>query len=1218
MLWRADGQADLDSLDRDLRLNVEALVEHLRGQHANEKLSHRGRGEIRFGSKGALSVALHGDDAGRITDFADDGKGRSPLAFIKSELSCSWSEAISWAREWLGEPSARVEVRPQLVASTPRAKADNRSADRIYATSLPIVGTPAEKYLIGRGITEISAQELRFHPAVRVRDGIFPALLVVAGRGGTIHRVQAVLLTSEGGRACDEQGKKRPKQTFGAGAGHIPAILPGDDTIVEVEGPEDGLSIWQATGHTVAISFGAGNLGKAIYAASASIIVAGDNDQAGRDAVARAVASYTTAGHSYRAVFPPDGVKDFNELLVASGNDAVRAAIDGLTAPTPIDEIGVEVEAGPRSPISPAPDPAAPSVDTVRHLTEVAISTMIQDVLAYRADLATWEAEIEVATPGSMLKFRPQIPRRAVVAPTAIGKSAMSRKLISRLREAVPGAPIVVMAPTIRLCEDAAQGARRAGNDAVVVRGRTARRHKFDNQPSDWVIPESAKLSAHDVGTMCIDPDAPEDALNCIENVMESVCRRKKNGTETLCEHYNNCPYITQNNAARTADVIYMAHQHIFQDKPEFIKAPSLVIIDESFFQAGLDTRGRTILCDELLRRREIPGKAGSVDIANTIYLSEANSRLSAAILASQGGPLLYSAICDVRMSEQMARDARSLVWKLKLESGITPGLNRKERKERRNKVEVTNKEVAKLAKVWEIVADMIASQRDHTAWIKCQEIECKDGSKSAGAIINCRKEIRDAWHGVPTLFLDATFRSELVSFYYPNVKVIKIPYPATPHQTITQILGSPNESNKWSDHNSAKHHKTSLNNRVRWQRLIQVKSVGCRHMLVICQKDLQESLEKLGIPENVELAHFNATRGVDKWGPKLDGDGNMTYPGVDRLLIIGRTFPGPHVVEMMSEALTGVVTPTRLPGWYPKIEGGSEFHPDTVSEAIRWSIPEAETVQCVGRGRGLNRTDANPIVVEIYSDLSIPIPVDRTLTWAEVSRTDVMAAHGVVLRNATDMSMAFPGLWPTVSAARHEQERSTPNALVNTPLKAFGALLVEYRPLGAGQKARRAIFDLARIPNPSGWMESRLGTLAKYEVVATIQVLDGVSVWITLDGRRWFREPTELTTAPIAVEVKPEPAPQVEVEPMLRRVNVGREIPTGLVVGKVEIPEQISESGWIGWRPTLIINPEPPTNIPPWDVPRTYDGPDVPWPTCRDEWFDRLGEWFCLPDKVA
>lgn len=122
---------------------------------------------------------------------------------------------------------------------------------------------------------------------------------------------------------------------------------PGDDpagpaVILIGEGYATCASLFEATGHPVAVAFDAGNLGhvaralRKLYPA-ALLVLCGDDDRAteartghnpGRDkatAAARAV-------HGL-AVFPeglPDGGSDFNDFAQASGLDAVRRIVEGV------------------------------------------------------------------------------------------------------------------------------------------------------------------------------------------------------------------------------------------------------------------------------------------------------------------------------------------------------------------------------------------------------------------------------------------------------------------------------------------------------------------------------------------------------------------------------------------------------------------------------------------------------------------------------------------------------------------------------------------------------------------------------------------------------------------------------------------------------------------------------------------------------------------------
>ena len=96
------------------------------------------------------------------------------------------------------------------------------------------------------------------------------------------------------------------------------------------------------------------------------------------------------------------------------------------------------------------------------------------------------------------------------------------------------------------------------------------------------------------------------------------------------------------------------------------------------------------------------------------------------------------------------------------------------------------------------------------------------------------------------------------------------------------------------------------------------------------------------------------------------------------------------------------------------------EVHADSTAEAIRWSICEAELIQAMGRGRGVNRTAGKPLQIDLLTDVVLPVTVNELVTWSELrpTRRDLMAARGVVLENAADMAACFPDLWPTAARA--------------------------------------------------------------------------------------------------------------------------------------------------------------------------------------------------------
>ncbi len=107
--------------------------------------------------------------------------------------------------------------------------------------------------------------------------------------------------------------------------------------------------------------------------------------------------------------------------------------------------------------------------------------------------------------------------------------------------------------------------------------------------------------------------------------------------------------------------------------------------------------------------------------------------------------------------------------------------------------------------------------------------------------------------------------------------------------------------------------------------------------------------------------------------------------------------------------------------------------HPDPVAEAVRWQIAEAEVMQAVGRARAVNRTAGNPVSIEIWNGLALPLTVDEVVPWEKVPagyEAD-MVADGIALASAPDMAAAWPRAWETARRReRWRRESQTAQAL--------------------------------------------------------------------------------------------------------------------------------------------------------------------------------------------
>ena len=106
--------------------------------------------------------------------------------------------------------------------------------------------------------------------------------------------------------------------------------LPGEGETLACEGPEDALTLWQATKRPVLCSFGVSGLAAIPLEPGQAITVCADNDGPGAaatTAIDKALVSLAERGHAIK-VCRPGVVKDANDLLIANGPDAVRSMVE--------------------------------------------------------------------------------------------------------------------------------------------------------------------------------------------------------------------------------------------------------------------------------------------------------------------------------------------------------------------------------------------------------------------------------------------------------------------------------------------------------------------------------------------------------------------------------------------------------------------------------------------------------------------------------------------------------------------------------------------------------------------------------------------------------------------------------------------------------------------------------------------------------------------------
>ena len=329
----------LNEVDFRLRDNVQSLVEYLRPPSQPPK---RQGHQLRYGRKHGLAVVISGRDKGRITPFDGDGKGRSPLQFIQDELHCSFKEAVEWAASWLGlspdytpdpetERKREEKRKKEKIAARAAQEAEKRQrttkAYSIWEATQEAAGSPVEAYLAKRGITVPPPPDIRYLPP---RFGSYGAMVAAArDNDGNLTAVQRVFIHN--GKKAPIEPAKRTNGVMDGAAVRLPATQGNE--LVLAEGPETGLSAWQAWGRETWIALGSVVKLVDCMPTDRVVVIARDADEPGSQSdktLMKAVQTMLERGAEIYISLPPNPTKpkyDFNDALKDYGNEAVSNAL---------------------------------------------------------------------------------------------------------------------------------------------------------------------------------------------------------------------------------------------------------------------------------------------------------------------------------------------------------------------------------------------------------------------------------------------------------------------------------------------------------------------------------------------------------------------------------------------------------------------------------------------------------------------------------------------------------------------------------------------------------------------------------------------------------------------------------------------------------------------------------------------------------------------------
>ena len=1110
-------QISIEETDAQLRDRVQELVEHLRPPaNPGKRIGTR----MEYGTKGGLKVEVLGKDKGRITPFDGDGKGRSPIQFIQYELDLDKAEAIQWAIGWLGisdedyhrhheagkkQRKEQEKKRREQEAETTADKARRTgSAIAILNKTQDAAGTHAEAYLQARGINLIPPA-CRYHPALKYFHdgksyGEWPVLVLPATDiAGNVKAIQRIYLNPEKPKQAP---LPNPKKTLGPLDGAAARFLgPNDWPMILAEGPETGLSVWQAMGWETWVALG--SIAKLVehLPLGRRVIVARDGDEPGSPSdkmLSSGVDAMIKRGIDAWVATPPLG-QDFNDVLQAGSDDAVRPLIDSA------------VQA---SPVVLYPAPSEVDINTARLQTRQSVDDFMVEAENFNAAKKEEDPSVGIVSP----EPTPSPPVHALKIDLGVGKSrATVEALAGAIRSgafetAFYFVPLHVLADEL-VAQFNLIGAP-LGLAAKPFRGRS-----FENEPGEPMCPlhEEAAAVAISGGV-----------------VAKSLCRYKR----TYCEHHPDnpnrpdkpCRYIMQ--TQEPATLWLLPHQFLFKAKPAGLPGPDLIVIDEAYWQSSLHGVGETgpitVTTSSLNKSWVISGRKGRDTIADSMVLDLCKELAIRALESHFDGPLFKQAFIDAGLDAEKCRQAATSEYSQKAPVRFTPGMAPAAR--RRALESWRDNGAMRLGQFWQLLGKLLAGEDEQSPHLTLERNARLPEGVGTGDVIHMRwsSDIVAAYD-VPTLILDATLSEPITRRFFPQLYQVTQISVEKPHQKITQITDRAVSASmiRPSDSASDRTNRTRRNNIKLLHRLLKVMARDARvrraglpdadgiestvDVLCVGQKGVDEALNDIGEINGVRYGHFNNLRGVDRYG------------GVDSIVVVGRLRPGVSDVEHIAMALferpvtrrdsTSPVSHwvgLRLsPGAIAPVQ--NEVLTDPLASEILFQIREAELIQMIGRGRGVNRTADNPLNVLLLTNVALPVTVDSVTTWDEVMGerlTKTRDGNPALPKSPSELTRCFPEAFPTAQAARDvlrgkKRGNSYKYLLIGESPRSVEA---SYK-----RTPRRTIFSSTLIDNrccsPRDALESVVGPVAEFsaisgatdwhELKAVISYSDGAEVVI-------------------------------------------------------------------------------------------------------------------------
>ncbi len=519
---------------------------------------------------------------------------------------------------------------------------------------------------------------------------------------------------------------------------------------------------------------------------------------------------------------------------------------------------------------------------------------------------------------------------------------------------------------------------------------------------------------------------------------------------EDGCEFFDDCEYMGQYhyteyqeelNGVYIPAVNILTHEHMFLQKREKLKKPSLVIVDESFLKAGIQEF--TVVEDALLRTSSI--------VMMTVYTALNTDK-----------PLLGH-LRENRITPDVLRNEAGNYKQPAPD--ISPWSSGQEQVREIGKLPAKDYLFEMLSL---LATELETTDRDEsftTRLVRTQN----------SRIIKCayRKELTIP-EDVPMIFLDADANENLIRLFRPDAELFE--FVAERMATVFQVKDLTFSKKSMDDG------KIDLEKVSRF--VSSIAETG--RTLVICNNSHEGQFKELfGGLDNIAIEHFHNIKGIDE------------YKDYDNVITIGREQPNSQEMEAQARALwwdknieietsvdqnenrtyqtftRGIRTRQMIPNTVRV-----QAHPEPKVQQLLELSREHELAQAIDRLRLVRTRAGHERNVIIMTSVPLDITVDHLFSWKhmeELYHYEVLC-DGVIPLNNRDLMKCDPTI-NTVPGAREITARLKETGLLISSLIRESVSIGSYKidPTKPGRNNEVIIFGC--VENPKEILEQNLGT---------------------------------------------------------------------------------------------------------------------------------------------